>query len=92
MKTITQPDEHTFIEALTKLYKGECIGIRPGNNVGYVELFQPHYYHPDRKDYLLRWNDRNRKDSDPNDSQIRVQQILEDKWYLVVVDYRSLIK
>lgn len=86
MKTITQTTPYTFHEALQKLTAGECIGIRPGANTGYVVAFRPNWMNQQSPDFMLVWNN-----SDPRapDAMIRSNQFLET-WFLVVVDHRTL--
>lgn len=84
-KTITLETELSFAEALQGILDGKWLGIRPGKNTNYVELFKPQWMNEKSPDSILRWN---RSDGD---SEIRSSQYME-KWYPVVVDHRTLSK
>jgi hypothetical protein len=86
MRTITQTQPHTFTEALKKLSDGECIGIRPGQNTGYVVAYRPNWMNQQSPDFMLVWST---SDARSPDAMIRSNQFLET-WFLVVVDHRTL--
>lgn len=85
MKTITQAHPFTFLEALEKLEKGECLGIRPKENTNYMVPYRS----PEMKGFrrfVLTWYN---KDPLHCDSSIRNDQYFGE-WFLVVVDHREL--
>lgn len=83
MKTITLEVEMNFNDALQYLLDGKCLGIRPINNSGYVELFKPKGINPKSPDFMLRW------DSSDDNCHIRTNQFLE-KWNPVIVNHKNL--
>lgn len=85
MKTITTKTEYSFTGALKKLLDGECLGIKPEDNISYVELYKPDWMNPEGPDYLLKWTGK-----DGNFS-IRTNMYFE-RWYLVIVDHRTIRK
>ena len=82
LKTLTLDTPLSFHDALQYLLEGKCLGVRPGNNSGYVELFKPRWMNQDSPDWMLRWHGTD------NDSNIRSNQFLES-WFPVIVDHRS---
>lgn len=70
----------TFHEALQALEDGKCLGIRPGANMNYLELWRPHWK---RGGWQLRWN---RSESDQG---VNTEQFLGE-WRMVIVDHRQL--
>ena len=83
LKTITLPQEYSFHEALNQLLAGTCLGMRPGKNLNYVELFKPAWVNERGPGSLLRWN------GSDGTADIRTDQYMES-WQLVVLDHRQL--
>jgi hypothetical protein len=52
MKTLDFDIKYSFHAALELMLAGKCLGIRPDNNTGYMELFKPHWMRG--PDYFLR--------------------------------------
>lgn len=83
LKTITLDTSLTFQEALQHLMDGKCLGIRPGNNTGFIELHKPHWMNQSSPDSFLRWH------GNSGDAGIRTNQYLEP-WHPVIIDHRTL--
>jgi hypothetical protein len=83
LRTITLATPLTFAEALQQLLDGKCLGIRPGANTRYVEMFKPGWMNPNSPDFMLRWH------GSDDDASIRSNQYLET-WFPVIVDHRAL--
>lgn len=79
--TITLEQEMTFDEALKYMLAGKCLGIRPGSNTGYIELFKPDWMNKEVKEYMLQWNG--------SGDGIRTNQYL-GVWYPVIIDHRDI--
>ena len=62
---------------------GKCLGIRPGNNTNFVEMYKPGWMNAQSPDFMLRWH------RSENDADIRTNQFLE-QWYPVIIDHRQL--
>lgn len=77
--TINLPAPLTFTEALQALLDGKCLGIRPGQNTHYVELWRPGWQ---RSDWQLRW-------CGSGEQSIRTNQF-QGEWHLVIIDHRTL--
>jgi hypothetical protein len=85
MKTIDLPEELSFKEALTAMMDGKCLGIRPGANTGYLELYDPMFIRPTTiQNYWLRWH------GSEDRLGIQATQFLEDNWHLVIMDHREI--
>jgi hypothetical protein len=86
--TITLPEEHTFLEALKSLVEGECVGIKPGDNLNYMELAtDQEYIQLKAANSLLAWNDSHKCRA--RYFAVRAEQFLSPTWRLVVKDRRS---
>lgn len=85
IRTITLSQEMPFTEALQAMLDGKCLGIRPAKNTNYIEMFKPHWMRAENE-FMLRWNGS----KDGESASIRTNQYLEDKWYPVVVNHRTL--
>lgn len=83
LKTITLDIPLTFQEAMQYLIAGKCLGIRPGTNTGFVELYKPHWMNSASPDSMLRWH------GESGNAGIRTNQYLET-WYPVIIDHRTL--
>lgn len=84
-RTLTLDTALSFNDALEYLLAGKCLGIRPGNNTNYIELYKPGWMHPEGPDWLLRWS------RTEDNAGIRSSQYLE-LWYPVILDHRYLQK
>jgi len=85
-KTITLETKMTFTQALDHLMQGKCIGIKPGNNSGFLVLYKPAWMNQESPDFFLCWNKRPTQEVETG---IRTNQYLEE-WYPVVIDHREL--
>ena len=83
MKTITLETHTNFIDALKYLIEGNCIGIKPGENTSYLEIYKPEWMNKESPDYILKWHDSE------NNEGIRTDQYFE-KWFPVIVDHREI--
>lgn len=81
IKTIDIPGALSFSDALSAMFEGKCVGIRPSGNTSFIVLYRPHWM-SDPSDGLLRWKGTTEGD-------IRASQFLET-WNLVVVDHREI--
>jgi len=84
MRTITLSEKYSFKDALQKMLDGECLGIKPEDNTGYIKLFKPVWMNDESVDYGLCWNGG-------EDMMIRTNQFL-GVFQLVVADNRELTK
>lgn len=82
--TVTLNQELSFQEALQNLLDGRCIGIRPGDNTSYLELYKPTWMRA-ADDYMLRWH------GTKSDLSVRTSQFSTPTWKLVIIDHRKLI-
>jgi len=83
MDTLNLDQPLEFKDALKALLDGKCLGIRPGNNTGFIEAYKPHWMNQSSPDFMLRWH------GSEGTAEIRSNQYLET-WTMVILDHRCL--
>lgn len=87
-RVITLKTPYTFADALAKLLAGECLGIRPQDNLKYLVPLVPTWMKTAAgTDFLLSWNHWDPKQL--TETSARCTQLLGE-WFLVIVDHRYL--